>query len=444
MNNKAATLRGIPFNPEKHVKYADDSVVSKTLLKKDISMINSYVVRKNKGGVMKARKIKEGVFWMGAVDWDRRLFDSLIPLPDGTTYNAYLVRGTEKTALLDTVDPPMANELLEQLKDVSQIDYVISLHAEQDHSGTIPQVLEKYPNAKLITTPKAKGMLMDLLQIPEASFTSVGDGETLSLGDRTLTFIHTPWVHWPETMVAYLEEDGILFSCDFFGSHIATTDLYVTDEGRVYEAAKRYFAEIMMPFRNVIKKNLEKLKPYEIRMIAPSHGQIYRDPKLIMDAYRDWVFSPCRNVVILPYVSMHESTKRMVEYFVSSLVEKGVKVELFNLAVADIGKLAMALVDAATIVVGTPTVLAGPHPYAAYSTFLANALRPKTKFISIIGSYGWGGKTVEILAGMIPNLKAEIIDPVLCKGVPSDKDLKALDDLAAAIAEKHKEHNFTN
>ena len=393
---------------------------------------------------MKARKIKEGVFWMGAVDWDRRLFDSLIPLPDGTTYNAYLIRGSEKTVLIDTVDPPMANELLEQLKDVSQLDYVISLHSEQDHSGTIPQVLEKYPNAKLITTPKAKGMLMDLLQIPEAFFTPVEDGETLSLGDKTLTFIHTPWVHWPETMVAYLKEDGILFSCDFFGSHIATTDLYVTDEGRVYEAAKRYFAEIMMPFRNVIKKNLEKLKSYEIRMIAPSHGQIYQKPALIMDAYQDWVLGPCRNVVVLPYVSMHESTKRMVEYFVSSLVEKGVKVELFNLAVTDIGKLAMALVDAATIVVGTPTVLAGPHPYAAYAAFLANALRPKTRFLSIIGSYGWGGKTVETLAGMIPNLKVEVIDPVLCKGVPSDKDLKALDDLAAAIAEKHKEHNFIN
>ncbi len=392
---------------------------------------------------MKARKIKEGVFWMGAVDWDRRLFDSLIPLPDGTTYNAYLVRGSEKTALLDTVDPAMANELLEQLKDVSQIDYVISHHAEQDHSGTIPQVLEKYPNAKLITTPKAKGMLMDLLQIPEASFTTVEDGETLSLGDRTLTFIHTPWVHWPETMVTYLEEDGILFSCDFFGSHIATTDLYVTDEGRVYEAAKRYYAEIMMPFRTVIQKNLEKLKSYEIQMIAPSHGQIFQDPAFIMDAYRDWVFSPCRNIVVLPYVSMHESTKRMVDYFVSALVEKGVKVEQFNLAVTDIGKLAMALVDAATLVVGTPTVLAGPHPYAAYSAFLANALRPKIKFLSIIGSYGWGGKTVETLAGMVPNLKVEVIDPVLCKGVPSEKDLKALDDLAAAIAEKHKEHNFT-
>jgi flavorubredoxin len=409
-----------------------------------LSIWSQPTFKKNKGGRMKARKIKESVFWMGAIDWDRRLFDSLIPLPDGTTYNAYLVRGSERTALLDTVDPAMANELLEQLKDVSQIDYVVSLHAEQDHSGTIPKVLKKYPNARLITTPKAKGMLIDLLQIPEASFTTVEDGETLSLGDKTLTFIHTPWVHWPETMVAYLEEDGILFSCDFFGSHIATTDLYVTDEGRVYEAAKRYFAEIMMPFRNVIKKNLEKLKSCQIRMIAPSHGQIYQNPTLIMDAYRDWVLSPCRNIVVLPYVSMHESTKRMVEYFVSSLVEKGVKVELFNLAVADIGKLAMALVDAATLVVGTPTVLAGPHPYAAYSAFLANALRPKTKFISIIGSYGWGGKTVEILAGMITNLKVEIIDPVLCKGVPSDKDLKALDDLAAAIAKKHKEHNFTN
>jgi len=392
---------------------------------------------------MKARKINDGVFWMGAVDWDRRLFDSLIPLPDGTSYNAYLIEGSEKTALLDTVDPPMASELLEQLKDVSQIDYVISHHAEQDHSGTIPQVLEKYPNARLITTPKAKGMLGDLLQIPEESFITVKDGETLSLGDRTLTFIHTPWVHWPETMVTYLEEDKILFSCDFFGTHIATTDLFVTDEGRVYEAAKRYFAEIMMPFRNVIKKNLEKLESYDIEMIAPSHGQIFPRPALIMDAYRDWILGPPRNTVVLPYVSMHASTKRMVDYFVSALVEKGVRVEQFNLAVTDIGKLAMALVDAATLVVGTPTVLAGPHPYAAYSALLANALRPKTKFLSIIGSYGWGGKTVETLAGMIPNLKVEVLEPVLCKGVPSEKDLKALDDLAAAIAEKHKEHNFT-
>ncbi|MBW1733604.1 MAG: FprA family A-type flavoprotein [Deltaproteobacteria bacterium] len=391
---------------------------------------------------MKARKIKENIYWMGSVDWDARLFDSLIPLPDGTSYNSYLIEGSEKTALLDSVDPPMAHELLLQLEGVSKIDYVVSQHAEQDHSGTIPRILEKYPDAKLISTPKAKGILIDLLQIPEESFITVKDGETLSLGDKTLKFIYAPWVHWPETMVTYLQEDKILFSCDFFGSHIAASDLYVTDEGRVYEAAKRYFAEIMMPFRAIIKKNLGKLASYDIEMIAPGHGQIFPRPAFIMDAYRDWILGSPRNTVVLPYVTMHKSTKQMVDYLVSALVERGVRVEQFNLTVVDIGKLAMALVDAATIVVGTPTILAGPHPYAAYAAFLANALRPQTKFLSIIGSYGWGGKTVEVLAGMIPNLKVEVIDPVLCKGVPTEKVFKALDDLALAISEKHKENNF--
>jgi flavorubredoxin len=392
---------------------------------------------------MKARKIKDQIYWMGSVDWDRRLFDSLIPLPDGTSYNAYLIEGSEKTALLDTDDPSMADEFLAQLEGVSKIDYLVSHHAEQDHSGTIPPVLDRFPDAKLVSTPKAKGMLIDLLRVSEESFLVVKDGETISLGDKTLKFIHTPWVHWPETMVTYLEEDRILFSCDFFGSHIATTDLFVTDEGRVYEAAKRYFAEIMMPFRNVIAKNLEKLESVDIAMIAPSHGQIYPRPAFIIDAYRDWVLGPPRNTVVLPYVSMHGSTKRMVDHFVAALVAKGVRVEQFNLAVTDIGKLAMALVDAATIVIATPTILAGPHPYADYSALLANALRPKTKFLSIIGSYGWGGKTVETLAGMIPNLKVEVLEPVLCKGVPSEVDLKALDDLAAAIAAKHQENGFT-
>lgn len=391
---------------------------------------------------MKARKIKDRIYWMGSVDWDRRLFDALIPLPDGTSYNAYLIEGSEKTVLLDSVDPAKADELMAQLGGVSRIDYIISHHTEQDHSGTIPQILKKYPEARLISTPKAKGMLIDHLQIPEELFITVKDEEVLSLGDKTLKFIYSPWVHWPETMVTYLEEDKILFSCDFFGSHIASSDLYATDEGRVYEAAKRYFAEVMMPFRNVIKKNLEKLASYDIEMIAPGHGQIFKNPAFIIDAYRDWVLGSPRNTVVIPYVSMHESTKQMVNYFVASLVEKGVGVEQFNLAETDIGKLAMALVDAATIVIGTPTVLAGPHPYAAYSAFLANALRPKTKFLSIIGSYGWGGKTVEILAGMIPNLKVEVIEPVLTKGLPSETVFSALENLAETIATKHKEHGF--
>ncbi len=391
---------------------------------------------------MKTRKIKDGISWLGAVDWDRRLFDALIPLPDGTTYNAYLVEGSEKVALLDTVDPPMAEHLLAQLEDVDKIDYIISHHAEQDHSGSIGHVLEKYPQAKVVVTPKARGMLMDHLGIAEEAFITVEDGEVLSLGNRTLKFLHTPWVHWPETMVTYLEEDRILFSCDFFGSHIATSDLFLTDEGRVYEAAKRYFAEIMMPFRSFIVKNLAKLEPYEISMIAPSHGQIYQQPAFIMDAWKEWASGQPKNLVVLPYVSMHGSTQLMVDYLVQALVENGVRVEPFNLTVTDIGKLAIALVDAGTIVVGTPTVLAGPHPVAAYGTFLANALRPGARYVSIIGSYGWGGKTVETLAGMIPNLKAEVLEPVLCKGKPGKDTYEALDELARTIAARHREGGF--
>ncbi len=391
---------------------------------------------------MLRRKIKENIYWMGSVDWDSRLFDSLIPLPDGTSYNAYLIEGSEKTALLDTDEPHMAKEFMAQLEGVSQLDYIVSQHAEQDHSGIIMQVLEKFPEAKLVCTPKAKGMLIDLLHVPEDYFITVKDGEKLSLGDKTLTFIHTPWVHWPETMVSYLEEDKILFSCDFFGSHIASSELFVTDEGRVYEAAKRYFAEIMMPFRKVIQKNLAKLADYDIEIIAPGHGQLFSRPKFIIDAYHEWALGTPKNTVVLPHVSMHESTQQMVDHFVTALVDKGVRVEPFNLAVTDIGKLAISLVDAATIVVATPTVLAGPHPYAAYATFLANALRPNAKFLSVIGSYGWGGKTVETLAGMIPNLKVEIIDPVLCKGVPREDTFTTLTNLADTIAEKHKENGF--
>ena len=393
---------------------------------------------------MEARKIKEGIYWVGAVDWDRRMFDDLIPLPDGTSYNAYLAQGSEKTVLIDTVDPEMSQVLLDRLSQLGtkHIDYIVTNHAEQDHSGTLPQILEKHPEAQVVCTPKCKKMLVGLQLAPQDRFLTVEDGATLSLGDRTLEFIHAPWVHWPETMLTYLGEDEILFAGDLFGSHLATTDLYVTDEGQVYEAAKRYYAEIMMPFAKIIQKHLTKVQGYKISLIAPSHGPMYDRPEFILDSYQDWVLSNPKNIVVLPYISMHGTTREMVEYLVDALTEKGVTVELFNLAVADIGKLAMALVDAATIVIGSPTVLGGAHPKVVYATYLANALRPNVKFVSIIGSYGWGGRMVQQLADLIPNLEVEILDPVVVKGTPGDEDFEALGELAAMIAGKHKEHNL--
>jgi len=387
------------------------------------------------------RQLKANVYAVGAIDWDRKLFDELIPLPDGTSYNAYLIKGSEKTALLDTVDPTKTTVLIDNLikSGTAKIDYIVSHHAEQDHSGSIPEILLLHPEAKVVTNARCRDMLMDLLHIEEGKFITIEDGQTLSLGDKTLQFVFIPWVHWPETMGTYLKEDKIFFPCDFFGSHLATSSLFVDDQATVYESAKRYYAEIMMPFRGPIKKNLEKMKQLRIEMIAPSHGPVYDKPEFIINAYKDWVSDDVKNEVVLPYVSMHESTRKMAEHLVDGLIERGITVKQFNLTTVDIGKLAMALVDAATIVVGSPTVLTGAHPKAAYACILANALRPKAKFASVIGSYGWGGKMVEQITGLLANLKVEIIEPVIARGSPKDSDFTALDNLAEKIAAKHKE-----
>jgi flavorubredoxin len=387
---------------------------------------------------MKPRPLADGVQVLATLDGERRLFDALIPLPDGTSYNAYLVQGREKIALVDTSDAERGHELREVLAGAPSVDYVVAHHAEQDHSGQLPWVLERYPQAVVLATARGKSMLVDHLRIPDARIRAVADGETLDLGGKTLEFLHTPWVHWPETMCTWLREDRILFSCDFFGSHLATTDVFVKDEARVLDAAKRYYAEIMMPFRTVIQRNLEKLKRLDLAMIAPSHGPVYGRPALIVDAYREWVSDALRNLVVLPWISMHGSTARLVRRLADELTDRGVAVDPFELTTVDLGRLASALVDAATLVVGTPTVLVGPHPAVVYAAALTNALKPKLKHAAVIGSYGWSGKAVEQIAALIPDLKVEVLPPVLCKGLPQEADYQAIAKLAETIAEKHK------
>ncbi len=391
---------------------------------------------------MATREIKPGVYFVGAIDWDRELFDELIPLAEGTTYNSYLVIGSEKTALIDTVDPSKTNTLIRNLESLNlkKIDYVISNHAEQDHSGSIPKILELYPEAKVVTNKKCKGFLEELLLIDDERFMTVNEGDTLSLGNKTFEFILTPWVHWPETMSTYLREEKILFSCDFFGSHVASSKLFVGNEtAKALQGAKRYYAEIMMPFRPSIRSNLKKVEDLEVDMIAPSHGQIYDNPEIIINAYKDWVSDDVRNKVVIVYISMHGSTERIVERLVDGLISKGITVEPFNVIGMDVGKLAMSLVDAATLVVASPTMLVGVHPEIAYAAYLANMLRPKLKLATIITSYNWGGQAVEQLKGMLTSVKAEFIEPLLINGHPKPKDMESVDDLVRTIFEKHGE-----
>jgi len=393
---------------------------------------------------MVSREIVKGIYWVGAIDFDRRLFDELIPLPNGTSYNSYLIRGSEKTALIDTVDPTKEFELISNIVklNIDHIDYVIVNHAEQDHSGSLPMILEFLPDAVVVTNEKCRDLLIALLHLPVNRFRIIKDKETLSLGDRTLEFFFTPWTHWPETQITYLREDKILFSCDLFGSHTGTSDLYVINEAEIYRSAKRYYAEIMMPFRNSIKGHVETVKSLPLAMIAPSHGPIYPRPQFILDAYADWVSDAVKNEVVIVYVSMHGSTQKMVEHLTDALIARGITVKPFNLTRTDIGELAQSLVDTATVVIATPTVIFGPHPQVVYATYLANLLKPKVRFASVIGSYGWGGKSVETIVKMLDHVKVELIEPVMVKGLPDETTFQALDRLAEDILKKHKDSNL--
>ncbi len=391
---------------------------------------------------MAVREMKPGIYSVGAIDWDRTLFDALIPLPQGTSYNAYIVKGSEKVALIDTVDPSKEEELIHNLRSLGleRIDFVVANHAEQDHSGAIPAVLKGYPEAKVVCTPKCKEILIDLMpSLKEENFLTVGDNQTLSLGQRTLRFLHMPWVHWPETMVTYLEEDRLLFPCDLFGSHLATSDLYAADEVAVYSAAKRYYAEIMMPFRRLIKNYIPKVRELGVEMIAPSHGPIYDKPEFILSAYEDWTSDVPKKEVLLLHVSMHGSTKKMVEHLIDALIQRGVAVKVFDLTREDLGELAMSLVDPATLILASPTVLTTPHPAMLYAVHLSSALRPKVRFAGVIGSYSWGGRMVEIIKEILAPLKVEFLEPVLAKGYPKKEDLRALEELAEKILQRHNQ-----
>lgn len=390
---------------------------------------------------MSVRKIKENVYAVGVNHWDRKLFDEIIPLPNGTSYNSYLILGSEHNAIIDSVDPALVEEYVKNLKEFKDIkvDYIISQHAEQDHSGSIPKLLELYPNAKVVTNEKCKDLLIDHLGIEENKFIVVKDYEKLSLGDKTLTFIFTPWVHWPETMSTYLEEDKILFTCDFFGSHYATSELFAEHSEIVLEGAKRYYAEIMMPFRNFIKSNINKISKFDFEIIAPSHGPLWNDPKFIIDAYSDWISDQTKNEAIILYTSMHGSTKAIIEVLYNALVEKGIRVVPFNLVSADIGEIAISLVDATTVIFAFPTVLTGPHPLGASITYFVNAIKPKVKFASIITSYGWGGMTLKWVKEHINNLKVNLLDEIEIKGLPKESDVKKLLELANKIEDAHKQ-----
>ena len=318
------------------------------------------------------------------------------------------------------------------------MDYIVANHGEQDHSGSIPALLEKYPNAVVLTNPKVAENIKSMLHVPEEKIQVIADGEEVSLGDKTLKFIFAPGVHWPDTMFTYIKEDNVICTCDFLGAHYTFSDVFAQESKELEHSAKRYYAEIMMPFRMMCKKYTQMVKDMNVDMILPSHGPVYKRPDFILDLYTDWTADAPKNLVTLPYVSMYESTKEMIDYLSDKLEAKGIKTFKFDIVDDDLGDLAMSLVDAATIVMGTSMVLAGPHPMAVNVAYLAAVLRPKAKFASLLGSYGWGGKLFDLIAQILAPLKLDLVEPLQVKGKPTEEDFKKLDAMAESIYEKHK------
>lgn len=393
---------------------------------------------------MSVLAIGENVFEVGAAHPERQLFDSLMPTPFGTTYNSYLVAGKEKTALIDAVDPEKIGVLLKNLEEagISKIDYLVSLHTEQDHSGGNAAILNRYPMAKVVANAKVRDMMVTHLHYPGDEVMVVSEGDRLELGGKTLQFTMIPFAHWPDNMMAYLEEDQILFSSDLFGSHYSTTKAFSTSSTEQRAAAKSYYAEIMMPFRPHIAKYTARVRALAPRLIAPAHGPVWHNPDMILSRYEKWTGDGVKKLVAIPYVSMHDSTRVMVDRLAVKLSEQGISIICRDLGHSpdslsvETGHFIMDLVDAAAVILATPTVLGGPHPNIAYAALFANAVRPKTQILGLIGSYGWGTKVYETISSLTTNLKAERLEPVLVKGLPTQEDLARLDDLARDLAER--------
>ena len=388
----------------------------------------------------KAVPVGDNVYWVGARDVSRRLFDSLIPLPKGTSYNSYLVIGGSKVALIDTVNPGFENELIERISSVVdplRIDYVVMNHAEPDHAGSIPHVLKISPTAKLVTTPFGARMAKVFYSVPSERILTVRDESVIDLGGKTLKFIEAPMLHWPETMFTYLVEDKVLFSCDFFGAHVAQ-GLWNDEVEDLRHHAQRYFGEIMMPFRTNALNALEKIAGLDVKIIAPSHGPLYRDPEEILRDYHRWASGVTENKTTILYVSMWHYTERVVKVFADELKSEGVGVTAHDLAVADIGDVAKDLLDSRAVVIATPTVILNAHPLATLAAYLTKILKPPTKYLALITTYAWGTIADKQLIELVKDLGAELVGSIKINVTPSVDDMENLRKLAKELANKVK------
>ena len=389
--------------------------------------------------------LKEGVNWVGVVDWNLRDFHGFITRR-GSTYNAYLI-SDEKIALVDTVKSNFSNELIEHISELTsleKIDYIIVNHVEMDHSSSLPVIAKLAKNAKILASQRGKDALIEHYGADFNVVETVKSGDELKLGKRTLRFIEAPMLHWPDSMFTYIVEDKILMPNDAFGQHLASSGRFddEVDECTLMEEAKTYYANILMPFAPLITRKIQEVVQMgiPIDMIAPSHGIIWRkDPSKIINAYLNWSAGTAKQKVVIVFDTMWGSTDKMARAIADGVISQGVEVKLLKLRATDNTDVVTEILDAKAVLVGSPTLNNQMFPTIGSFLTYVTGLKPKGKLWSFFGSYGWGGGAVK---GMVETAKKagfEVYEPgVEVKYVPDQEDLKKCFEFGQQIAQKIK------
>ncbi|MCB5285126.1 MAG: FprA family A-type flavoprotein [Candidatus Cloacimonetes bacterium] len=382
---------------------------------------------------MKAYKLRDNIWWVGGIDWDLRNFHGYLT-QRGSTYNAYLIID-EKVTLIDNVKYYLYDEMLARISDVidpARIDVIVQNHVEMDHSSGMPMLMKLIPNAKIYTNANGiKGLKMHYGQ--DWNFEQIKSGDSINIGQRDLSFLTTPMVHWPDNQVTYCPQEKILFSNDAFGQHIASSERLAADYpfNIVMEEAKKYYANIVLPYSSQVRKALEAASQLDIDMIAPSHGLIWTEhiPQ-ILAAYTDWsnnVADPKRALVI--YDTMWGSTKKMAQAIAQAFENKGIKVSMLNLQTNHISDIMTEVMDARFIAVGSPTLNNSILPTVAAFIYYLKGLSPQQRIGLAFGSYGWGGQSVPILQQLLGDPKEcgfEMLEPLKTQYIPDAATLAGI------------------
>jgi len=395
--------------------------------------------------VFKAVEISENVYWVGAIDWAIRDFHGY-STKRGTTYNAYLILA-DKVTLIDTVKAPFKDELIARIASViepEKIDYIVSNHSEMDHSGALPEVIELAKPEKVFTSAMGVKTLAEHFHSQER-LVPVKDGESISLGNMKLTFIETKMLHWPESMFSYLADEGILFSQDAFGMHLATSERFadeVPSDILEFEGAK-YFANILLPFSSFVLKLLERVTKLAlgIKMIAPDHGPIWRkDIGRILDLYGIWANQKPTMKAVIAYDTMWGSTALMARAIGEGIASSGGSIKLMPLRSSHRSDVATEILSAGALVVGSPTINNNMFPTVADLLYYLKGLKPQNLVGASFGSYGWSGEAVRQVEDILKAMKVEVVgEGIKVKYVPDRDALKECRSFGALIGKRIKE-----